>query len=194
MVAKENQPPSGTGPPSPFDRPIKETLPPLSGFARAFFNAQQSPEVNPAPWQPPPFRKELFFFYGTLMDPATLTKVLNLIEPPILQPATITGYHCKLWGPYPVLLDGPCGAKVKGVAFEVQSAEQVKLLQDYETKRYRKASCRIHLEDGSKIRGKTFVWHSSVEELHEGVFDLKDFQMKSLEDSVAERPLSGTWE
>lgn len=192
MVAKENQPPSGTGPPSPFDRPIKETLPPLSGFARAFFNAQQSPEVNPAPWQPPPFRKELFFFYGTLMDPATLTKVLNLIEPPILQPATITGYHCKLWGPYPVLLDGPCGATVKGVAFEVQSAEQVKLLQDYETKRYRKASCRIHLEDGSKIRGKTFVWHSSVEELHEGVFDLKDFQMKSLEDSVAERPLSGT--
>jgi len=38
-----------------------------------------------------------------------------------------------------VLLDGPYGAKVKGVAFEVQSAEQVKRLQDYETKRYREA-------------------------------------------------------
>ena len=126
------------------------------------------------------------------MDPATLTKVLNLIEPPILHPATITGYHCKLWGPYPVLLDGPCGAKVKGLAFEVQSAEQVKLLQDYETKRYRKAGCRIQLEDGSKISGTTFVWHSNIEELHEEVFDLEDFQMKSLEDSVTEGPLSGT--
>ncbi len=50
----------------------------------------------------------------------------------------------------------------------------------------------IHLEDGSKIKGKTFVWHSNVEELHEGVFDLKDFQMKSLEmDLIAERRLSG---
>jgi len=45
--------------------------------------------------------------------------------------------------------------------------------------------------DGSKIRGKTFVWHSNAEELHEGMFDLKDFQMKSLEDSIAEGRLSG---
>lgn len=72
------------------------------------------------------------------MDPATLSRVLNLTEPPILQSVTFTGYHCKLSGPYPVLLDGPCGAKVKGVAFEAQSAKQVKRLQDYETKRNRK--------------------------------------------------------
>ena len=125
------------------------------------------------------------------MDPATLSKVLNLIGRPTLQPATVTGYHCKLWGPYPALLDGPYGAKVKGAAFEVHSAEQVKLLQDYETKRYRQAGCRIHLRDGSETRGTTFVWHSNIEELHEGVFDLKDFQMKSLEESIAERRLSG---
>lgn len=117
------------------------------------------------------------------MDPATLTKILNLVEPPILQPATITGYHCKLWGPYPALLDEPCGAKVKGVAFEVQSAEQVKRLHAYEIKRYMEASCRIRLEDGSRIRGTTFVWGSRDDELHEGVFDLEDFQMKSSEES-----------
>lgn len=80
-----------------------------------------------------------------------------------------------------MLLDGPYGAKVERFAFEVQSAEQVKLLQDYETKPNRKASCRIKLEDGSKFKGKTFMWHSNVEELHEGVFDLKGFQMKRLE-------------
>ena len=145
-----------------------------------FFNAQQLPQAN-TPFQPPPFRKQLFFFYGTLMDPTTLSKVLHLKERPLLQRATITGYHCKLWGPYPVLLDGPCGAKVEGVVFEIQSAEQVKLLQDYETKRYRNTSCRIQLKDGSEVGGRTFVWRSSIEELHEGVFDLKDFQMKQLE-------------
>lgn len=181
MAAKDNH--------SPLD---KGKLPPLRGIARAFFNAQQSPEANSIPWQPPPFRRELFFFYGTLMDPATLAKVLHLRELPKLLPATVIGYHCKLWGPYPVLLDGPYGAKVKGAAFEVQSAKQVKLLQDYETKRYRKASCRIYLGDGSEIRGTTFVWHSNIEELHEGVFDLKDFQMKSLVDSIAKRRQGGT--
>ncbi|KAI4146378.1 MAG: hypothetical protein LQ340_005952, partial [Diploschistes diacapsis] len=57
-------------------------------------------------------------------------------------------------GPYPALLDGPRGGKVEGVAFEVRSAEQVKLLQDYETKRYRKAGCGIWLmEDGKKVLG-----------------------------------------
>ena len=69
------------------------------------------------------------------MDPTTLDKVLHLSERPILQPATITGFYCKLWGQYPALLDGPRGAKIEGVAFEVKTAEQINLLQDYETKR-----------------------------------------------------------
>ena len=181
MAAKDNQ--------SPLNR---EKLPLLHGIARAFFNTQESPEANSVPRQPPAFRRELFFFNGSLTDPATLAKVLHLMELPKLQPATVIGYHCKLWGPYPVLLDGPYGAKVKGAAFEVQSAKQVKLLEDYETKRYRKASCRINLGNGSEIRGTTFVWHSNVEELHEGVFDLKDFQMKSLDDSMAKRRQGGT--
>ena len=127
------------------------------------------------------------------MDPARLTDVLHLKERPTLQPATIIGYHCKLWGPYPALLNGPCGAKVEGVVFEVQSEEQVKLLQDYETKRYRKDFCQIQLRDGSIVQGMTFVWRSDVEELREGVFDLKDFQMKQLEmNLLAERQLRGS--
>ena len=64
-------------------------------------------------WQPDPnydykaFRKEQYFFYGSLMDPATLAKVLGLKYRPELHPAHIIGYHCMLWGPYPALLDGP---------------------------------------------------------------------------------------
>ena len=50
------------------------------------------------------------------MDPATLSKVLNLMERPTLKPPTVTGYRCKLWGPYyPALLDGPSGAKVRAI-------------------------------------------------------------------------------
>lgn len=32
-----------------------------------------------------------------------------------------------------------------------------------------------------KFWGVTFVWNSAVEELREGAFDLKDYQMKRLE-------------
>jgi gamma-glutamylcyclotransferase (GGCT)/AIG2-like uncharacterized protein YtfP len=123
----------------------------------------------------------MLFFYGSLMDPTTLKRALNLKERPIPQLATITGYHCKLWGQYPALLDGPYGAKVNGLVYEVQSAEQVQLLQEYETRHYRIAGCRIQLEDGSKVSGRTFVWCSSIYELNEGVFDLEDFQMKRLD-------------
>ena len=156
--------------------------PPPTLMVRRFLNAKASSRPS-SPWQPPPFRKELFFFYGSLMDPTTLIKVLGLKEQPTLQPATITGYHYKLWGPYPALLDSPTGAKVEGAAFEVQSPEQVKLLQDYETYRYRKAACRIRLMDGSVVNGFTFVWRSksNVDELREGVFDLKAFQRDVLQ-------------
>ena len=115
------------------------------------------------------------------MDITTLTNVLHLKERPRLQPATVVGYHCKLWGAYPVLLDGPYGAEVTRVAYEVESAEHVKLLQDYGTERYREASCEIQLMDGSMVVGSTFVWDLNDEELCEGVFDLKDFQMNQLE-------------
>lgn len=67
------------------------------------------------------------------------------------------------------------------MAFEVQTADQVKRLQEYETKRYRNAACIIRPQDGQKINGKTFVWNSNEEELREGCFDLKDFRMKQLE-------------
>ena len=135
-----------------------------------------NPNFRLEPQKPFPFNKELYFFYGSLNDPAMLTKVLDLKEPPLLRTATITGYHCKLWGPYPALLEGPREAKVEGVTFEVQSAEQVKLLRDYETKCYKEDFCLAQLEDGSRVPVTIFVWNSDLDELDEGVFDPKNFQ------------------
>lgn len=99
---------------------------PLRGFALRYTTEEQWEEIANEPRHE--FRKRYFFFYGSLMDPATLTRVLGLSSPPRLIPAFIKPYHCKMWGLYPALFNGPRGSKVEGVAFEVQSREQVKLL------------------------------------------------------------------
>jgi Gamma-glutamyl cyclotransferase, AIG2-like len=65
---------------------------------------------------PKVFSPEYYFFYGSLMDSATLMKVLKLLHQPELVPARITGYSCKLWGQYPALVDGPAGNDVHGMA------------------------------------------------------------------------------
>ncbi|MCJ1264034.1 hypothetical protein MMC22_003905 [Lobaria immixta] len=60
------------------------------------------------------------FFYGTLMDPTTLQWVLELPSPPVLRPATVTGFAVKMWGVYPVLIRehgkicGDEGGKIRG--------------------------------------------------------------------------------
>ncbi|KAH0536379.1 hypothetical protein FGG08_006753 [Glutinoglossum americanum] len=81
------------------------------------------------------FRKQPYFFYGTLMDPATLARVLGRPDQPVLRPAKVIGYRCMMWGPYPALIDDRSGATVHGVVYEIQSPEEVKLLEAYETRR-----------------------------------------------------------
>lgn len=51
-----------------------------------------------------PTPKFYMFFYGTLMDPSTLQWVVELPSPPVLRPATVTGFAVKMWGVYPVLV------------------------------------------------------------------------------------------
>ena len=139
-------------------------------------------------WQPDPnydyhaFRKVHYFFYGSLMDPATLAKVLGLKYRPVLQPTHIIGYHCKLWGPYPALLDGPTNNVVYGSAYEVQSQEEKALLEAYETDHYATKACMIRFKDGREILGKTFAWAQDEGLLKEGTFDLKDLQLEKVED------------
>lgn len=131
------------------------------------------------------FRPEFYFFYGTLMDPSTLAGVLHLQHSPKLKPAKITGYSCKLWGPYPALMDGPPGALVHGMAYEMQSPKEQKLLEDYETEQYRNGYCIIELEGDQEVMGRTFKWKGDNSLLKEGTFDLKDWQMNRLEMNVS---------
>ena len=126
------------------------------------------------------FRKEFYFFYGTLMDPTTLAEVLQLPARPETYPAKIVGYSCKLWGPYPALVDKP-RVTVYGVAYEVQSSEDAERLKAYETDSYTLSRCIIKFQDGREITGNVFKWGGDKALLKEGVFDLKDWQMEKLE-------------
>lgn len=129
------------------------------------------------------FRKQYYFFYGTLMDSITLAKVLQLRNRPQLRPAQLVGYSCMRWGPYPALLDGPPGATVYGMAYEIQSPKEVERLRAYETDNYTIKSCWIDFKDGEELAGSTFVWNADKALLKEGAFDLKDWQMNNLEKS-----------
>lgn len=137
-------------------------------------------EVNPN-YDYNAFRKTYYFFYGTLMDTKHLAKVLQLPNRPQPHPAKIVGYACKLWGPYPALVDKTPGAIVYGVAYEVQSSEDAERLQFYETDNYSPNACLIKFKDGSEVIGKVFKWVGDKSLLKDGNFDLKDWQMKKLE-------------
>ena len=85
-----------------------------------------------------------------------------------------------LWGQYPALLDGPPGAVVYGMAYEVQTQSEKERLQIYETSHYKERPCLIELQDGRKVIGKTFLWNADRALLKEGTFDLKDWHMNKL--------------
>ncbi|KAH8434305.1 gamma-glutamylcyclotransferase family protein [Aspergillus melleus] len=132
---------------------------------------------------PEPFRRAYCFFYGTLMDPDTLSRVLKLPKtqtPPVMRRARVVGYEVKLWGPYPALRDKPLNP-VNGMAYEVLSQTQFDQLAAYETGKYCSSLCFIDLlNDDDTVRetiaGFTFLWNGEQDELREGTFDLKEWK------------------
>ena len=129
-----------------------------SVMARKFRSGQVFRSIPSPDFDFDVFRKQYCFFYGSLADSSRLGKVLGFNESPVLHPAKIIGYHCKFWGTYPALLDGPPGATIHGVAYEVQSSEEVQRLRAYETDNYRDVPCFIYIEGRGKVFGCTFKW------------------------------------
>ena len=132
--------------------------------------------------------EKFYFFYGTLMDPSTLTNVLGHPRPETY-PAFITGYSMKLWGQYPALVNEATDQRISGRAYHVTSKTEADRLAAYETSMYRTSGCTIYFEDGSQAAGVTFVWDSDPSLLREGTFDLRDWLMQRKEDLImARRP------
>ena len=85
-----------------------------------------------------------------------------------------------MWGPYPALVHKP-NSIVHGMAYEVQTEQQVEILKHYETENYKLRGSKVKFSDGREVSGKVFVWNSDTALLKEGVFDLKDWQMQQID-------------
>ncbi|THY50484.1 hypothetical protein D6C98_05991 [Aureobasidium pullulans] len=135
-------------------------------------------------------QSNIYFVYGSLMDPSTLQSALQTIFPPTLHPATLTGYHIKMWGSYPALLPSSLSSSVNGMVFEINAFEHAKQIQqrleEYEGPNYKLRKCIVDVQgrgdrEGKMVKARVFEWIGGEEELKEGVFDLKDYQMRKLE-------------
>ena len=138
--------------PSPFVRK-------LLAAPEGYYYDEGSPEMYRDPFAP---QTGPYFFYGTLADPKFLSEVLGLKETPTFRPAMVVGYECKFWGNYPALVDGPRGAEVRGVAYDVSSEEDAQKLADYETQVYIETPCLITYTDSQNnetVMGSTFKYN-----------------------------------
>ncbi|KAJ5263716.1 hypothetical protein N7478_011321 [Penicillium angulare] len=173
---------------------MRKTPPPPSLMVRKFLNCSasghestQSMTTSPSPSQEDSapadsFERQYCFFYGTLMDPETLSQVLRTPGSlPIMSRARVIGYDVKLWGPYPVLIDGKPLQTVDGMVFEILSKTQLDRLVSYETDNYQLQPCLIdilnrHNSVISTVNGVTFMWNGQQDELQGGKFDLKQWK------------------
>jgi hypothetical protein len=109
------------------------------------------------------------------MDPALLSDILGLPEKLTLRPVMLAGYSLKLWGQYPALLDGPPGAVVVGIVYNVEHENQAERLAEYETQAYRPTPCLIRFTDGEEpeqVTGTAFKYVGNPADISEGDFDL----------------------
>ena len=109
------------------------------------------------------------------MDLSILADILDLKAEPVLRPAKIIGYLCKLWGQYPALIDGATGTIVEGASYDVESQEDGEKLAYYETRNDKTVPCIIRYTDGmdpATARGHTFIYCGNPNNLDEGAFDL----------------------
>ena len=113
------------------------------------------------------------------MDAKTLEKVLHLKELPTLRPAKTVGWGYKMWGQYPALHDDRHRRRVvHGVSYQVETKAHIKLLEAFVGGGFEVAGCMIELESGTEVLGSTFAWEADQEELKDGEFDLKAFQLQ----------------
>ncbi|KAA8643670.1 hypothetical protein EYZ11_003386 [Aspergillus tanneri] len=160
-------------PPPPPEKHLSKISPIVKKLRSVTPTVYQPPkpsiELSPAPTGP-------YFFYGTLTDSSMVSEILNLDTEPILRPATIVGYKCKMWGQYPALLPTITDTVVEGSVYLVRGREDGRKLADYETSNYHPVPCRILYTDGREPAqdwGHTFQFVGNADDLSEGEFDLQ---------------------
>jgi gamma-glutamylcyclotransferase (GGCT)/AIG2-like uncharacterized protein YtfP len=125
-----------------------------------------------------------FLFYGTLTDRLKLQEVLQLPSPPVLKPARTKTYSIMLWCQYPALVDGPMNSYVHGMTCVIGTEQQLKMLEEYETRAYKLRDIQIEIE-GEIVSGRTFIWaKKDRSELAEGTWSLEEWR-RGVEEEMA---------
>lgn len=162
----------------PLPPPTKTTQ--ASGFALKvlqapedyFFNMSHDSKLPRKPFAAP---IGPYFVYGTLRNHHMLSEILSLKDIPVLRPARVYGYACKLWGQYPALEDGHPGNVINGSVYHVSSQDAADRLAEYETDNYRAVPCFIEYADQEEPQtdhGFTFLFCGNPKDLTNGTFHL----------------------
>ncbi|KAF7117748.1 hypothetical protein CNMCM5793_006928 [Aspergillus hiratsukae] len=158
-------------------------------MAQKFYDYIENPDDFEYLEKPLRFEETWFFFYGTLMDPKTLARVLSSKNLTELRPATIHGYKTMLWGKYPALVDASSQDMVRGVVCKIKSEEEVNRLEAYETHMYYRSGFIARLDDDSEIWGEMFIWGGDPSHLREGSFNLQDWLRKQEQETTTKESL-----
>lgn len=101
-----------------------------------------------------------YFFYGSLCDPAVLSRVLGrkeTVEHFVYRDVSIHGFTVKAWGQYTGLIDSEdAEAVVEGRVFRVENEKEEHRLCVYETAAYEVVGVNVRLDDGSEVEGNVF--------------------------------------
>jgi hypothetical protein len=184
--------------------PLPPPLPPMRHRPSHFLAQLQSapkdylsaiPKIQ---HQAPAYEPIYYFFYGTLTQPETLKRILDLKEEPVLRQAQIVGYSLAKWGDYLTLLDGPPGNVVSGHAYMVRSSDDEWKLAYYETLAYKPAPCQITFTGNAqpaRVSGRTFMYAGDAAALREKRFDrtlwMRQMSHRPTSNSIEE--MKSTW-
>jgi hypothetical protein len=82
-------------------------LPPPASLSLTKSLKEQTSMAETCTHEQPDSRVNYYFFYGSLMDHAVLSRALQQPHRPEIYPATVEGWQCKMWGEYPALVRSP---------------------------------------------------------------------------------------
>ena len=123
-------------------------------------------------------QKTVYFFYGTLKEPTTLSHVLDTpVTSSDLHPAYVVGYAREMWGQCQALVNSPTGAIIEGAAYELQNDVDAEKIAAYETNAYKAVPCIINIGsehddlEPRKVQGMTFMYAGDPQALREGLRD-----------------------
>ncbi|TPX70211.1 hypothetical protein SpCBS45565_g01978 [Spizellomyces sp. 'palustris'] len=132
------------------------------------------------------------FCYGTLMSAAVYCKVVGTASAPLSKPATLVGYRRRQvrGATYPAITPATADDKVEGLVVHVETHDQVRLLDLFESDDYERQTVRVHLA-GEAVDVDVYVWASGDNLLSKEDWDFEDFLQNRLQEWLRDKEVFG---